>query len=83
MNKNQSHSQFSQWLQSEHGRSASIYKNSKILNAVLVSKYKTGNLQITLESAIEIERQTAGEFRAESLCPKHAELINYLRGTAS
>jgi hypothetical protein len=80
MNKNQSHAPFSQWLQGAHGRSAALCKNSTILNAVLVSKYKTGVLPITLESAIEIERQTNGKFRAEVLCPKHADLINHLRG---
>ena len=82
MNNNQSHAPFSQWLQGAHGRSAALCKNSTILNAVLVSKYKTGALQITLESAIEIERQTDGMWRAEVLCPKHADLIDYIRGEA-
>lgn len=82
MNKNQSHIPFSQWLQGANGRAAALCRNSEILTAALVSKYKTGALQITLESAIEIERQTAGEFRAEVLCPKHADLIKHLRGEA-
>ena len=82
MKNEPAHPQFSQWLHEKNGRAAALCRDSKILNPVLISKYKTGVLQIGLEHSIEIDRQTKGLFRAEDLVPKHADLIAYLRGEA-
>jgi hypothetical protein len=75
---------FANWLQAENGRAAALCRKSKIINPVVLSKYKRGDLAMGLRHAIEVERLTMGRFRAEDLAPKRdAELIAYLRSTGA
>lgn len=82
MNNNQTQAAFSEWLQGKNGRSAALCKNSTIFVPPIISKLKTGRVPFSLMYAMEIDRLTAGQFRAEELCPKHADIINHLRGEA-
>lgn len=83
MKNNQSQIAFSEWLQGAHGRSAKLCKQSEIFVPPVLSKLKTGAVPFSLVYSMEIDRLTAGQFRAEDLCPEHAGLIKHLRGEAS
>lgn len=71
--------EFSKFLEENWGAAARICDGSKILSLPTLSKYKSGQNRISLEGAIEIERQTSGVFRAEKLRPESADLIKFIR----
>lgn len=71
---------FSEYLRKNRGAASEMVAASKILSLPTLSKYKSGTNSISLEGAIEIERLTGGQFKAEHLSPRHADLIRFIRG---
>jgi ParB-like chromosome segregation protein Spo0J len=62
----------------EHVESARLAGKAKA-----TSKHISGSTPKNLPEAIKAEMESGGSFRAEALCPKYADLIQYLRGTAA
>jgi ParB-like chromosome segregation protein Spo0J len=72
-----------------HGQKAGAVIAEHVHTAQLAGKQKAtskqieGNTPKNLPEAIRAEMNSGGTFRAEALCPKYADLIAYLRGSAA
>lgn len=76
-------------LYKTHGEKAGAVIAEHVHTAQLAGKQKAtskqidGNTPKNLPEAIRAEMNSGGTFRAEALCPKYADLIAYLRGSAT